>query len=47
MRLAGFFQQIKQVILHLHRVMQFPTQLASIGHTDRVDRTHAQLDLAG
>ncbi len=42
---TGFFKQIKQVVLHLHRMMQLPTQLASIGHTDRIHRAHAQLNL--
>ena len=45
--LSGLLQQIKQVILHLHRMMQLPTQLAGIGHADRIHRAHTQLDLAG
>ena len=45
--LASLFQQIKQVVLHLDRVVQFPAQFTGIGHADRVDRAHAQFDLAG
>ena len=46
MLFAGFFDQVKQVVLHLDRVVQLPAQLAGISHTDGVDRAHAQLDLA-
>ena len=42
---TGFFQQIKQIVLHLYRMMQLPAQLPGIGHTDGIDRTHAQLNL--
>ena len=47
MLLTGFFQQVEQVVLHFDRVVQFPAQLAGIGHTDRVHGAHAQFDLTG
>ena len=46
MRRTGRFEQIKKVILHFNRVVQFPAQLASISHADGIDRAHAQFDLA-
>jgi hypothetical protein len=39
-------QLVPQIILHLDRVVQFPAQLPGIGHADRRDRAHAQLDIA-
>ncbi len=44
--LTGLDQQVPQVILHLDRVVQLPTQFTGIGDADRIYRTHAQFDLA-
>ena len=46
MRRARLFQLIKQMVLHLNRMMQFPTELPGIGHPDRPHRHHPQLDVA-
>ena len=46
MWLTRFFQQIKQIVLHFHRMVQLPPQLARVGHADRIHGAHAQLNLA-
>jgi hypothetical protein len=41
------FEQIKQIVLHLDRMMQLPPKFARIGHPDRIHRAHSQFDGPG
>ena len=42
---SRFHKQIKEVVLHLDRVVQLPPQLTRIRDADGFDRAHAEVDV--